>query len=324
MNRIRLALIAGGTSSEREVSLAGADGVHAALDKDRYDVRRYDPKTDLARLAADAGEIDAAFILLHGAFGEDGTLQGMLDMLGIPYQGSGVLGSALAMNKLAAKRLYEKAGLPVPAYEVLTSDAPASLDRCLERLGLPLVVKPVSGGSSIGMSIVQRAADLGDAVRAALAHDVTVLVETYVAGLEITAGVLGVPGDDARTDGVEALPLIEIVPDTRFAFFNYEAKYTPGATQEICPARISPELTEKVQSYALRAHRALFLEGYSRSDFILKNDEFHILETNTIPGMTPTSLFPQAAAKAGIGFGPLLDRLIDLGIRARRKRPGGA
>jgi D-alanine-D-alanine ligase len=313
MKKLSVALLSGGISSERDVSLASGDQVFAALDKDKYDIVRYDPKTDLVRLAADAHRIDMALIILHGPYGEDGTIQGMLDLLGIPYQGSGVLGSALAMNKLVTKQLYETAGLPVPPYLSLRRGDPIDSAHITRRLGLPLVIKPVSGGSSIGMSIVSAAENLAQAVHTALAHDDTVLIEAHISGIELTGGVVG----DRELD---ALPLIEIIPDKAHLFFDYKAKYTAGLTQEICPARIDDALTAQAQSYAKMAHRALHCEGYSRTDMILRQREIFVLETNTIPGMTATSLLPRAAQTAGVSFSAFLDRLIELGLQAHRDR----
>ncbi len=308
-----IALLCGGISSEREVSLKSGEQVLQSLDKSKYEVRRYDTQTDLPRLVAEAKQIDAALIILHGPYGEDGTVQGLLELLDIPYQGAGVLGSALAMNKLAAKQLYERAGIPVPPYVVARRNDAVSAEQLVQRLGLPLVVKPAVGGSSIGMSIVRAADQIPQALTKAFDQDGTILVESYIKGIEITAGVLG-------NDNLEALPLIEIVPDAKHEFFDYVAKYTAGATQEICPARISPALTEKAQSYARMAHQALFCKGYSRTDMMLRGDDIFVLETNTIPGMTRTSLLPQAAQVAGISFSQLLDRLIELGIQAHHNR----
>jgi D-alanine-D-alanine ligase len=313
MAKLNLALIAGGISSEREVSLNSGDQVYAALDKEKYEIRRYDPKSDLKQLVAEADDIDAALIILHGPYGEDGTIQGLLDLLDIPYQGAGVLGSALAMNKLVTKQLYTGAGLPTAAHVVVNARETVDHGNVIAQLGLPVVIKPVEAGSSVGMAIVQSAADLAPALATAFQHGDTVMVEAFKEGIEITAGVLG-------NADLTALPLIEIVPGEDHSFFDYTAKYTAGETEEICPARISPALTEKAQSYAIAAHRALQLSGYSRTDMILVADEFYLLETNTIPGMTATSLFPQAAAEAGLPFGKLLDRLIELGIEARRKQ----
>jgi D-alanine-D-alanine ligase len=308
--KLTIALLAGGVSSEREVSLNSGNQVYEALDKTKYDILRYDPKTDLPRLVTDAPRIDAALIILHGAYGEDGTVQGLLDLLNIPYQGSGVLGSAAAMNKLAAKRLYEQAGLPIPAYAVARSADGIDPDAVVEQLGLPLVIKPAVGGSSVGITIVRRPERLREAVEAGWEHDPAVLIETYIQGTEITGGVIG-------NDTLEALPLIEIIPDRNREFFDYTAKYTPGATEEICPARIDPELTAEAQRLALEAHRILFCRGYSRTDMMVRGRDLFILETNTIPGMTATSLLPRAARTAGYSFSRLLDRLIELSLEGR-------
>jgi D-alanine-D-alanine ligase len=311
MEKIRLALIAGGVSDEREVSLAGAKGIRQHLDPDRYDVVHFDPATDLAELAREAGDFDVAFILLHGLNGEDGTIQGMLELLGLPYQGAGVLGSALAMDKNLAKILYQQNGLPVAPWkmaDINDRDDPSAL---LEELGLPLVVKPVKQGSSVGMSIVRHAEDLGLALETAFGYDDAVMVESYIEGREITVGVIG-------NDTLEALPLVEIIPGEQYEFFDYEAKYKEGASREVCPAEVTQEIRNTAQQYGLSAHRILQLRGYSRTDMIVAEDgTIYVLETNTIPGMTPTSLLPQAAAEHGLDFSALLDRLIDLALEGR-------
>lgn len=312
MKKLTVALLSGGVSSEREVSLNSGDQVYAALDKDKYRVLRYDPKTDLSRLVSDAPQIDVALVILHGLYGEDGTIQGLLDLLQIPYQGAGVLGSALSMNKLAAKKLYESAGLPTPPFRAVQYGEPLDPAGCVAELGLPLVVKPTSGGSSIGMSIVRRSDELDQALNEAFRHDETVILETFIKGVELTGAVIG-------NDHPEPLPIVEIIPGQSHEFFNYEAKYTAGATEEICPARIDANLTAKAQDFAVRSHQALFCRGYSRTDMILKGQEIFVLETNTIPGMTMTSLLPQAAAAAGMTFSGLLDRLIELSLEADRK-----
>ncbi len=314
MKKLTIALLSGGNSSEREVSLASGDQVYESLDKQRYKVLRYDPRTDLGRLVADAFQIDAALIILHGPFGEDGTVQGLLDLLGIAYQGSGVLGSAVAMNKLASKRLYEKAGLLTPAYLTVKRGDPIDLEAVKKYLGVPVVVKPVGAGSSIGMSIVRDGKALPAAIDLAFSHDDTLLLERYIVGTELTVGVLG-------NETLDALPVIEIRPGSGFEFFDYQAKYTAGATEEICPAPIPDDIREKAQSYAKIAHTELFCKGYSRTDMILSGQDLFILETNTIPGMTRTSLLPRAAKAAGMSFSDLLDRLIQLGIEAHAKRP---
>jgi len=307
MKKLTVALLAGGISSEREVSLHSGEKVYEALDKDKYNIERYDPKTDLPRLINDAAQIDIALIILHGPYGEDGTVQGLLDLLHLPYQGSGGLGSALAMNKAATKLIYEKADIPAPPYVIYNRYDSVDADACAKNLGMPLVVKPVVGGSSVGMSIVRSVSDLPGAVAKAFEFDSTVMVEAYVDGIELTGGVIG-------NRELEAFPIIEIVPDKAHDFFDYEAKYTAGITQEICPARIDEELTLQAQTYAKNAHQALFCRGYSRTDMILKDRQLYVLETNTIPGMTATSLLPQAAQAAGVNFTKLLDKLIELGL----------
>ncbi|MFC1886618.1 D-alanine--D-alanine ligase [Thermodesulfobacteriota bacterium] len=313
MKKLTIALLSGGISSEREVSLDGGDQVFEALSRDKFRVIRYDPKTDLSRLIEDAPGIDAALIILHGSNGEDGAMQGLMDLLDIPYQGSGVLGSAIAMDKLATKRLYESAGLPVPSYLAVKQGDHIEPKDCINRFGLPLVIKPVKGGSSIGTSIVWAMASFAEAVNTAFEHDNTILIEKYINGIELTVGVIG-------NSTLTALPVIEIIPEKGHEFFDYTAKYSHGETREICPARIDDSLMEKAQTYAKIAHRSLFCEGYSRTDMIFENEELFVLETNTIPGMTQGSLLPLAAKTAGVKFSRLLEILIELGIEAHQNR----
>ena len=295
----KIALLRGGQSAEREVSLKSGQAVEKALLARGYQVECFDPPKDLARLAKRAPEFDLAFIVLHGPGGEDGTIQGFLEALGLPYQGAGVLGSALAMDKALSKLLYREAGLPVPRAVELkrkeTTHPP---------LPLPVVIKPVSQGSSVGMSIVEKEEDFAQALEQAFQYEERVLVEEYLQGRELTVGILG----------EEALPVVEIIPGEKHRFFDYEAKYTPGATKEICPAQIPTEIAQKAQEYALRAHKALRLRHYSRTDFIYAQGEVFVLETNTIPGMTETSLLPLAAKVAGYSFEDLVERLVELAL----------
>ncbi|MEW6326484.1 MAG: D-alanine--D-alanine ligase [Thermodesulfobacteriota bacterium] len=309
--KIRLALIAGGESSEREVSLKGGDQVEGALDKDKYDIIRYDPAYDLQVLVKDAGRIDVAFVLLHGKYGEDGTIQGLLDLLHIPYQGSGVLGSALAMDKELSRTLYSQAGLNIPRGKVMRPGS-YSAEAIAAEFGLPVVIKPVDQGSSIGMNIPQTVEEVKKGLAEAFKYSARVLVEEYIKGVEITGGVIG-------NDELEALPIVEIIPGEGHVFFDYQAKYQAGATKEICPARISASLTQNAQECAVTAHRTLRLRGYSRTDMIIRDDRIYVLETNTIPGMTRTSLLPLAAREAGMDFSTLLDRLIMLSLEAAGK-----
>ncbi len=312
MKKIRLALLSGGISSEREVSLNSGQQVFEALDKDKYEITRYDPKTDLKNLVTDADNIDAALIILHGPFGEDGTMQGLLDLLDIPYQGAGVLGSAMAMNKLVAKRLYQGAKVPTPSYQSFFKHENIDLNDIIGPLGLPVVVKPANAGSSVGMTIVKDKNKLASAIALGFEHDDCIIIEKYVKGIELTCGVLG-------NEDLEALPVIEIIPGDGHEFFDYKAKYVAGETQEICPARIDDSITKKAQELAIQSHRALFLQGYSRTDLILSNNELTVLETNTIPGMTATSLYPQSAQVHGYSFTKLLDKLIQLSIKEHEK-----
>jgi D-alanine-D-alanine ligase len=305
MGKLRLALIAGGKSSEREVSLKSGNQVFQALDKDKYDIRRFDPLTDLERLVREAGELDAALIIMHGRGGEDGSMQGLLDLLEIPYQGSGVLASALAMNKELSKAVYQLAGLQVPAALAFHRHKAPSPQEIAAKLGLPVVIKPVNEGSSIGISKAPTLEALKTGLAAAFALDNRVLVEEFIQGTEVTGGVLG----NAK---LQALPLVEIIPTDKYDFFDYEAKYLPGASHEICPARLAPEMTKRAQECALIAHQALGCRGYSRTDMMIREQDIYVLETNTIPGMTATSLFPQGAKAAGIEFPDLLDTLIAL------------
>lgn len=313
MKKIRLALLAGGISSERSVSLNSGNQVFEALDKDKYDILRYDPKTDLKQLVMDAPDLDAALIILHGPFGEDGTVQGLLDLLDIPYQGAGVLGSAVAMNKLLSKRLYQKADIPTPDFCSLTANDAVDIPQLIRDLRLPLVVKPTCAGSSVGMTIVKKEADMDRAIQEGFAHDDTLIVESYISGVELTCGVLG-------NDDPTALPVIEIIPGQGHEYFDFNAKYVAGETEEICPARIDADLTRRVQELAVRSHQALFLKGYSRTDMILAGNDLFVLETNTIPGMTATSLYPQSAAEAGYSFSRLLDTLIQLAMEEHKNK----
>jgi D-alanine-D-alanine ligase len=307
-NKIQLALLCGGRSAERDVSLAGAREVEKAFDPGSYDITRYDPATDLDRLVRDTPHLDVAFILLHGRYGEDGTIQGLLDLIGLPYQGSGVLGSALAMDKHLAKVIYQEAGIPTPPWIHLLRSDKVDTKQIVNRLGIPLMVKPCTQGSSVGIGKVADENKLGPAIKEAFQWDNRVLVESFIEGREITGGILGL-------EELLPLPVVEIIPDSSYSFFDYDAKYLPGATKEICPADIPKQASEKARALAVAAHKALQLRAYSRTDMILADtDKIFVLETNTIPGMTPTSLFPQAAEAAGITFSKLLDQLIEMAL----------
>jgi len=308
MRRKKIALLAGGWSGEREVSLKSGRAVYSALDKGKYDVTMYDPRDDLQALVEAKKEIDLALILLHGRFGEDGRIQGLLDILKIPFMGSGVLSSAIAMNKNVAKEIYKGAGLRVAKDVILKREDDLSVEEISATLGHYTFVKPVAEGSSLGGSLCRGKEELVFGIKKAFQHDQEIMVEEYIAGREVTCCVLG-------NMALETLPLIEIVPESGHRFFDYKAKYTPGATKEICPARLSRDLAEGVEACAKRAHRALRCRVWSRSDMIIRDETIYLLETNTIPGMTENSLFPLAAKAAGISLSELLDKMIDLSLQ---------
>lgn len=299
---MNILLIAGGWSSEREVSLKGADNIEAALLELGHKVTRLDLLARFPALVETALRHDFVFINLHGAPGEDGLVQAMLDAIHIPYQGSGAAASFLALNKAAAKQLFAKAGLKTAPWQI----APPTRESGWQlTLPYPVFVKSNTGGSSLRLGKAANGEELNRLLRDIHAHDETALIENALQGQEITCGILG----------DQALPPILIEPVCG-EFFDFQSKYAQNGAREICPAPISPELTRKVQDLALQAHHALGLYGYSRADFILDaNGEFTILEVNTLPGMTSTSLLPQEAAQVGISFTQLIGRLIELGLR---------
>jgi len=338
---MRVTVLAGGATPERAVAFAGAAQIVAALRGRGHTVRVVDTTQGLlsdgeeARLLGSAvgsgpsevgglaererailatglaslpavRDADVLFLSVHGGRGEGGTLQALLDVIGVPYTGSGHLASALAMDKNLAKRLLRAAGVPVPAWFM----TPVAPDDVTTALGWPVIVKPCRGGSTVGLTLVQNAKGLDAAVAHAAAYDAEVMVEQFIPGRELTVGVLGeVP-----------LPVGEIIP--KHELFDYECKYLPGMSQEIFPARLDTTLTRQLQELALTAHRALHLGGYSRIDFRLSPEgDIFCLEANTLPGMTRTSLLPQAARAAGVEFPELCERICEL---ARRRGPGGA
>jgi D-alanine-D-alanine ligase len=307
MSKKGIALLAGGWSGEREISLKSGEAVFRALDKGKYDVIMYDPRRDIKALMRAKEEIDLAFILLHGKYGEDGCIQGLLDILGIHFVGSGVLSSAMALNKKVAKEIYSVSGLKVAKDVILRRGDGFSTKKIIERLNPETVVKPVSEGSSLGMSLCRTEEELVVGIEKAFQFDQEVIIEEYIDGREITCCVLG-------NRELQTLPLIEIVPDTQYRFFDYEAKYTPGATREVCPVPLPQALSERIQSYAKMAHQALRCDVWSRTDMIVRNETIYLLETNTIPGMTENSLFPLAARTAGLTLTELLDKLIALSL----------
>ena len=304
---IKVALLAGGSSGEREISLSSGAGAHEALLAAGFKVDCFDPasKDDILHIVN--GGYDVAFLCLHGKMGEDGTIQGFLETIGLPYTGSGVFSSAVAMNKAKAKVFYKDAGIPTPPSVIVKKgDLPIEKTVACE-IGVPCVVKPASEGSALGVFIVEKADDLDKFLEAALEIDDTVLVEKYMDGTEVTVAVLG-------NEEPFALPIIEIVPMNEF--YDFESKYAEGGSKHICPAPLDQELTELVQKCAIEAHKALDCRGMSRTDLIIdKEGNPWILETNTIPGMTGTSLLPDAARAAGIEFPELCAKLIEYALQ---------
>jgi D-alanine-D-alanine ligase len=326
---MRVTVITGGATAERTVAFAGAAQIVEALRGRGHDVRVVDTVTGLlgagdeARLLTDAvgreppataeldererallsnglaelgpvKDADVLFLCLHAGRGEGGILQAVLDVIGVPYTGSGALASALAMDKDLSKRLFRAAGVPVPAWFM----APVAPEDVTTALGWPVIVKPSKMGSSVGMTLVKSAKGLDAAVALARRYDTEVMAEQFIPGRELTVGIVGdVP-----------LPVGEIIP--KHELFDYECKYTPGMSEEIFPAKLDTALARQLQELALIAHRALKLGGYSRVDFRLSPEgDIFCLEANTLPGMTRTSLLPQAARAAGIGFPELCERI---------------
>ncbi|NCD26078.1 MAG: D-alanine--D-alanine ligase [Deltaproteobacteria bacterium] len=302
---MRILLIAGGWSAEREVALNGARQIEIGLTNLGHDVTVFDPARDLRGLATAAHDQEFAFINLHGSPGEDGLVQGLLERLNLPYQGATSSASLLALNKAVSKQLFEEAGLTTPDWEFVPA---CHVANWRPRLSFPLVVKPNTGGSSIGVGLIQTEADLEAFLDRPELAGLDLVVEELIPGQELTCGVL---------EG-ETLPPILIQPK-HGAFFDYESKYMAGASEEICPAPIPGELTRTLQRMARAAHDALGLTDYSRADFMVRQDGTpFILEVNTLPGMTATSLLPQEAHAVGLSFEQLLSRLIELGLRKKR------
>ncbi len=319
MNRegkLQVMVLMGGTSSERNVSLSTGKMILDSLDNSRYDCYGADI-SDLLQIASASQDSkawpDIVFIALHGRGGEDGTVQGLLEILSIPYTGSGVLASALAMDKKLTKQILSSAGLSVVPDISISRYGKNGLDNLAlqvkSALGEPpFFVKPNSEGSTYGCSLVETWPELLPAMKEALCYDRNALIEPFVRGVEITVGVLCNDRDE-----LEALPVIEIVPNS--VYYDYKSKYEPGGSKHIIPARLPARIIEQAKESALYAHQIIGCRGMSRTDFIVQDDHLLLLEINTIPGMTPTSLLPDAAAHAGISFSTLLDRLLSAALR---------
>jgi len=345
--KIRVAVIMGGPSAEHEVSLKTGRKIIQTLAQEKYLIQPVVVTKDRKWLrpplqnflsssssAKNATEVlvptpenqalreikthgvDVVFIAMHGEFGEDGTIQGLLESIGLPYTGSGVLASALGMDKPRSLAIFRDAGLRVPDFfEAARTDwgpgAKSFKARALKAFGLPLVIKPANRGSSVGVDIVQDQSQIELAADSAFSFSDRIMLQKYVAGTEVTCGVIEA--------GDKTIPLqpTQIVPKTA-TFFDYYSKYTPGATEEVTPPRLPQNIIQTIQTTALRAHQSLGCSGMSRTDMILGDDsKLYVLEINTIPGMTETSLLPQAAQAVGISFPELLDLIIESGLKKR-------
>jgi D-alanine-D-alanine ligase len=299
----KIAVLMGGLSAEREVSLSSGAAVLDALKEAGYKVMPV--VYDGPRLVQELYEIkpDLVFLALHGKFGEDGTVQGLLETMGLPYTGAGVTGSAVAMDKAITKKLLKYHDIPTAQFVTLKKDSDASV---VGRIGCPVVVKPSTQGSTIGMSFVYSEDELAPALKLAFSHDMEVVVEKYIEGREVTVGIL---------DG-NSLPLVEIVPKS--GVYDYDAKYLTHDTTYICPAELDAALEKRLKELAKEVFSVLQGYGYARVDFRVDNDgNPYVLEMNTLPGMTSTSLLPKAAAAAGLSFGQLIELMLEGALRRK-------
>ncbi len=307
---IRVAVLMGGVSSEREISLRSGNAIADALLSRGHAVTRVDVQSERLRDQLDPQTQDIAFIALHGRFGEDGNVQRQCEAMGLAYTGSGPASSALALNKIHSKQAFLAAGLPTPAFEVLNGQDPAGWER-LSGIDLSVVVKPALEGSSIGLSIVHSRDALMAAVQTAFGYGNDVLVESFVRGKELTAGILG----------RETLPVIQIVPKS--GVYDYHSKYTAGQTEYLVPAPLEPAVASQVQEIAWRAFEALGCEDLGRIDFILSEEGIpYVLEANTIPGFTQTSLLPKAAKARGYSFEDLCEKIMNMGLVKGQTKKG--
>ena len=345
-NKIKIAVINGGLSNEREVSIKTGQQVFNNLSDENYDKflvemtkdGRWLLSGDNLKLGAkfsgtkaltimhpdkgiaknDLNNFDIVFLALHGKFGEDGKIQSILDILGIPYTGSGVLASALGMNKAKTMEFISSIGIKTPKFLFLSDRQNIDLKKInkmiIKDINYPCIVKPNESGSSIGINVVNVFEDLEKAINKAYNEDGQILVEEFIKGREVTCGVLG----NSNQTELEVLPPVEIIADS--TFFDYDAKYFSEKTQEICPADISDKLTEEVQDLAKKIHKVIGCDGLTRSDFILKDNVFYFLEINTLPGLTEQSLCPKEAKAAGMTFAEFLDKQIKLAIEKNKKK----
>ena len=307
LTRKKIGVLMGGTSTEREVSLRSGTAIYNALKGLGYDTIAIDAGPDICSVLK-TETIELSFLALHGGYGENGAIQGMLEVLGIPYTGSGVLASALAMDKEASKKIFLHHKIPVPPFKVVSSKQLAvsskEKDSSLIGFDLPWVVKPVAEGSSVGVSIVKDETGFEQALETAYSYGLKAIVEKYIDGKEVQIGIL----NDRILGGVEVRPSLE--------FYSYEAKYTAGLTEYVLPPEIDTRAYERAKVAAISAHSALGCKGATRVDLrVDKDGNAYVLEVNTIPGMTETSLLPKIAEKAGLNFSALIEEMIRGALR---------
>lgn len=310
---MKVAVLYGGVSNEREVSLSSGKGIIEALKQKGHEVIGIDFHPERLNEIINL-DVDLVFIGLHGKFGEDGRIQGLLDLLEIPYVGSGVLASALAMDKTKAKQIFKLKNIPIPKGETFSinryTDSQKIVDTINNHFEPPFVIKPNREGSTLGLTIVTERSQIDNAIIIAGDSDKRILVEEFIKGKELTVAVLGASGKE------KALPIIEIIPKNEY--YDYESKYAQGGSEHIIPARISEELAKEIQGYAVDAHQALNCEVYSRVDFILDEHNVpYILEVNTLPGMTPTSLFPDTAKVTGLNYNEMIEEFLRLSVNEK-------
>lgn len=338
MNKTKIGILMGGLSSEREISLNTGTEIFNYINKDKYDIVCIEWKHDNSWVEYDVNSIDTVkythenilfffqnvkidliFIALHGKNGEDGRIQGFLESIGMPYTGSSILSSSIGMDKNISKQLFVHNDINTPRYFAINKYDSISTDieninqRILNEIGYPCIVKPNRSGSSVGISKVKDFSDLSNALQESLNEDESILIEENIEGLELSVAVIG----DYWGSNKSVLPVIEIVPE--HDFFDYECKYDAAKTKEIVPARIDNQLKDTVSNIALKIHNIFMCEGYSRIDFIIKDNSAYALEINTLPGMTSNSLYPKMAREINITYTQLIDQLIDLAFNRSRK-----
>lgn len=305
MKKIKVLLLMGGGGTEHEVSLSSGQEVLKNFDLEKYEVVPMvieDKRIDIEKIKEIRPEV--VFIVIHGGVGEDGTIQKILEENKIKFIGCGSKTSEIGIDKTKFKKLMEENGLPVPKGIEISKDDSFDLEK-IKSLGGKWVVKPVSQGSSVGVSLVEDISKINEAIDLAFKYEDRILIEEFVGGVEVSCGLLG------NVNPI-ALPVIEICPKNNF--FDYEAKYVTGKCEEIVPARLSNEVSKKIQRYSLKVFKIIGGKGFARVDFIVREEEPVILEINTIPGLTPNSLLPKEAKAIGIGYGQLLDRMVELAL----------